>query len=44
MDSKSATLLSRMAKYHPTVKVLVIGKEQYEDIAAQASHMEGWEI
>ena len=31
MDSKSATKIKRMAKYHPDVKLRVIGKEWFKE-------------
>lgn len=34
MDSKSKTKIKRMAKYHPTVRLLVIAKAEYMPIAA----------
>lgn len=44
MDPKSKTKLKRMAKYHPSVKVLVITKRQYQKLDRLFSRMiEGWE-
>ena len=34
MDPRSVTKLSRMAKYHPTVKIVLIQKKQYQAIAS----------
>lgn len=43
MDPQSATKLKRMAKYHPTVKVVLISKRQYYAIAAQVRNLvPGW--
>lgn len=33
MDPKSATKLKRMAKYHPSVKVIVIDRAAYDEVA-----------
>ena len=35
MDDRSATKLRRMGRYHPSIKVLVIGKDCYVSIARQ---------
>jgi hypothetical protein len=44
MDGRSKTKLKRMAKYHPTVRVDMIGEVQYRAIAATMSKvLPGWE-
>lgn len=44
MDPRSATKLRRMAKYHPTVPVVLIGKDEYRAIArTMAAMLPGWE-
>lgn len=43
MDSKSATKLKRMAKYHPTVKMVLIDGEQYKAFKKYSGLMPGWE-
>lgn len=44
MDARSKTKISRMAKYHPGVKLVVIDKKQYAAIKAQVSRLvPGWE-
>jgi hypothetical protein len=44
MDQKSQTKLSRMAKYYPDVKVIVIGSAEYKAIRNQARRVvPGWE-
>ncbi len=39
MDSRSQTKLKRMAKYHPTVKVILIDKKAYSSIAKSIKHL-----
>lgn len=44
MDDRSKTKIRRMAKYHPTVKLIVIQEKQYMAVAkAVGSLIEGWE-
>lgn len=44
MDSRSRTIIRRMAKYHPNVKLLVIDGKQYQTLAKQLSKLiPGWE-
>ncbi len=44
MDSKSKTKIKRMAKYHPTVKLLVVDAKAYRQLAAVFSRIvKGWE-
>lgn len=43
MDAKSKTKLKRMAKYHPDVKVVVIGKDEYNDIKKNKALIKNWE-
>jgi len=44
MDDDSKTRLSRMAKYYPGIKLIVIEKEAYRAIAMQVRNLvEGWE-
>lgn len=44
MDPRSATKLRRMAKYHPEVRIVLIGKDEYRAIARSMSRMlPGWE-
>lgn len=44
LDARSKTKLKRMAKYHPTVRVDLIGEVQYRAIAATMSKvLPGWE-
>lgn len=43
MDPKSKTKLKRMAKYHPTVKVIVIGQKQMAEIGKKlGAVIPGW--
>jgi hypothetical protein len=37
MDAKSKTKLKRMAKYYPEIKLIVIGKKEYNDIRKSLS-------
>lgn len=44
MDDRSKTKIRRMAKYHPSVELLVIDAKSYKAIAAKASRLVGgWE-
>lgn len=44
MDAKSKTKLKRMAKYHPTVDLRVIGSKPYKEIAKKlGGAIPGWE-
>jgi hypothetical protein len=44
MDSRSRTTLRRMAKYHPTERIILIREAQYREIARKVSGMiAGWE-
>lgn len=43
MDAKSKTKLKRMAKYYPDVKVVVIGKDEYNDIKKNKALIKNWE-
>lgn len=44
MDPKSRTKLRRMAKYHPSVLILVIDRAAYREVASlYASDLEHWE-
>lgn len=44
MDDRSKTKIHRMAKYHPTVKLVVIEASGYNDIRRKVSQMcNGWE-
>jgi hypothetical protein len=44
MDSVSKTKLKRMKKYHPNVKITVIGKSAYYEIKKKVSALiPGWE-
>lgn len=44
MDSKSKTKIKRMAKYHPSVKLIVINKKQLDAIyKSLGSAIHGWE-
>ena len=44
MDSKSATKIKRMAKYHPQVKLLVVDAKAYPQLSAIFSRVvPGWE-
>ena len=44
MDGKSKTQLARMAKYHPAVKVRVIGPKEYLHLKRQVSRLvPNWE-
>ena len=44
MDARSATKLKRMKKYYPTVKLVLIGKSEYQAVATKVSKMiAGWE-
>lgn len=43
-DPKSRTKIKRMAKYHPDVKLIVIGKKEYTAIGKKvACIIQGWE-
>jgi hypothetical protein len=43
MDSKSATKIKRMAKYHPDVKLRVIGKEWFKQNGSKLKNIiSGW--
>jgi hypothetical protein len=43
MDSKSATKIKRMAKYHPDVKLRVIGKEWFKENGGKLKNIiSGW--
>ena len=43
MDSKSATKMKRMAKYHPDVKLRVIGKEWFKQNGGKLKNIiSGW--
>lgn len=44
MDDRSKTKIKRMAKYHPSVKLIVIDSKAYNSLAKQMSNsIEGWE-
>lgn len=44
MDSKSKTKLKRMAKYYPSVKIIVFGKTEYESLRKNLSKvLPNWE-
>lgn len=44
MDKRSATKLKRMSKYYPSVRVVLIEKDSYRDMARKVSAMlPGWE-
>lgn len=43
MDPKSKTKLKRMAKYHPTVKIVVIDKKAMASVSTLARLIPGWE-
>ncbi len=44
MDSKSKTKIKRMAKYHPTVKLIVVGSKEYSALRRNAAALiKGWE-
>lgn len=44
MDARSATVLKRMAKYHPNEKLIVIAEKQYKEILRKVSTLvPGWE-
>jgi hypothetical protein len=43
MDSKSATKLKRMQKYHPSIKVVLIRAAEYAAIKKWAGLIAGWE-
>jgi len=44
MDARSKTKIARMAKYYPSVKLIVIQKLEYTEIKNKLSRMiEGWE-
>lgn len=45
MDARSATKIKRMAKYHPTVRLIVIRQKQYRAIERAVSALiSGWEL
>ena len=39
MDQKSKTKISRMAKYHPDIRLIVIDQEAYRDISSKIGKM-----
>ena len=39
MDPKSKTKISRMAKYHPAVRLILVDKDAYRDIAGKIGKM-----
>ncbi len=44
LDKKSVTQLTRMARYYPDVKVLIIDKKRFTEIESEFGHLlEGWE-
>jgi hypothetical protein len=44
MDPKSKTKIARMGRYHPSVRLVVIGKRQYAEIRSKvAALVPGWE-
>lgn len=44
MDDVSATKLKRMKKYHPQIKVIVVGKDEYNGIKSTMKYIiKGWE-
>ena len=43
MDPKSKTKLSRMGKYYPEVKIIVIGPSEYKDLKQWARLIPNWE-
>lgn len=44
MDAKSKTKLKRMAKYHPSIKIIVIGRKEYSSIQKNLSKIiPNWE-
>lgn len=43
MDAKSKTKLARMAKYHPSVEVRLVGKKEYQAIAKVMAGLIVWE-
>ena len=43
MASKDVTALTRMAKYHPSVIVLIVGKKEYEEFESEFGYLENWE-
>lgn len=45
MDNKSATKIKRMAKYHPTVKLVVVDRKVYNALEREFGNiLEGWEL
>lgn len=42
-DARSKTKLKRMAKYHPTVKVVVVGEDWFRSAKNFAKILPGWE-
>ena len=44
MDARSATVIRRMAKYHPKVRLIVVDAKGYRALAKKASCLvQGWE-
>ncbi len=39
MDARSKTKIRRMKKYHPTVKLIIIGAKEYKSIASKVSSL-----
>ncbi len=43
MQQKDVTALQRMARYHPTVSVLIVDKNKYAEIQSEFGDIETWE-
>jgi hypothetical protein len=43
MDARSRTVLKRMAKYHPNIRVQVVDSKRYRVIARNAGAFSDWE-
>jgi len=43
MDKQSKTKLNRMKKYYPEVKIVLIGADEYKEIAKFKNLVSGWE-
>jgi hypothetical protein len=43
MDRKSQTQLSRMARYYPNIKIVLVGAKEYNEIRKWSKLIPGWE-
>ena len=43
LDKNSVTALSRMSRYYPEVRVLLLDKKRYDEIESEFGDLESWE-